>query len=148
MQDMHVAMLTTRGPDGLRSVPMARQEVEPGADLWFITARDTDHVPGHRRRAAGRAHVLRARRLGFSLTGRRRESSTTRPGCGSCGPRSPRPGCPAAQEDPNATLIRVAVDRGAVLGHPRAGRVASLISFAKTRLTGETYDAEHGTVEP
>jgi hypothetical protein len=28
------------------------------------------------------------------------------------------------------------------------GKVASLISFAKTKLTGSTYDADHGTVEP
>jgi hypothetical protein len=39
------------------------------------------------------------------------------------------------------------VERGEYWDTP-GGRVASLISFAKTRLTGETYDAEHGTVEP
>jgi hypothetical protein len=27
------------------------------------------------------------------------------------------------------------------------GKVASLISLAKTKLTGETYDADHGTAQ-
>ena len=45
MRDMNIAMFTTVGEDGtLQSVPMARQEVDPGAELWFITARDTRHV--------------------------------------------------------------------------------------------------------
>ena len=43
MEDMSIGMMTTYGDNGPRSVPMARQEVEPGAELWFITARDTDH---------------------------------------------------------------------------------------------------------
>ena len=29
---------------GVRSVPMARQEVEPDAEMWFIASRDTRHV--------------------------------------------------------------------------------------------------------
>jgi general stress protein 26 len=45
MRDMYVAMFTTIADDGtLHSVPMARQEVDPSAELWFITARDTDKV--------------------------------------------------------------------------------------------------------
>src|SRR5215218_1516766 len=45
MRDMYVAMFTTTTDEGtLRSVPMARQEVEASAELWFITAKDTAHV--------------------------------------------------------------------------------------------------------
>src|SRR3954467_10262733 len=44
LDDIPIAMLTTFGPDGPRSVPMARQEVEPSAEMWFITARDTAHT--------------------------------------------------------------------------------------------------------
>ena len=44
LEDLPIGMLTTFGPDGPRSVPMARQEVEPSAELWFITARDTAHT--------------------------------------------------------------------------------------------------------
>ena len=42
--DLPIAMLTTFGTDGPRSIPMARQEVEPTAELWFISARDTAHT--------------------------------------------------------------------------------------------------------
>src|SRR6478735_5450244 len=42
--DIPIAMLTTYGGAGVRSVPMARQEVEPDAEMWFIAARDTKHV--------------------------------------------------------------------------------------------------------
>jgi hypothetical protein len=32
-------------------------------------------------------------------------------------------------------------------GTAPGGRVASVLSFAKTKLTGDTYDTEHGTVD-
>ena len=145
MNDMHIAMLTTFGPDGVRSVPMARQEVEPDAEMWFITARDTDHV----RAIAAEPQVavtFSSRDAWVALAGRAavvdddaqlRELWST----------FAEAWLPGGPEDPNAALIRVDVERGEYWDTP-GGRVASLISFAKTRLTGETYDAEHGTVEP
>lgn len=46
VDEIKVAMMTTRRPDGrLVSRPMAKQEEEaPGADFWFVTARDSDKV--------------------------------------------------------------------------------------------------------
>ena len=44
LEDLPIGMLTTFGPDGPRSIPMARQEVEPSAELWFITVRDSAHT--------------------------------------------------------------------------------------------------------
>lgn len=42
IDDIEVAMLTTRRPDGrLVSRPMATQKPGPDADLWFVTDRDT-----------------------------------------------------------------------------------------------------------
>lgn len=145
MNDMHIAMLTTFGPGGVRSVPMARQEVEPDAEMWFITARDTDHV----RAIAAEPQValtFSSRDAWVALAGRAavvddeaklRELWST----------FAEAWLPGGPEDPDAALIRVDVERGEYWDTP-GGRVASLISFAKTRLTGETYDAEHGTVEP
>ena len=43
LDDMPIGMLTTFGPEGPRSIPMARQEVEPSAELWFITVKDSAH---------------------------------------------------------------------------------------------------------
>jgi general stress protein 26 len=44
VEDIQVAMMTTRRPDGrLVSRPMAAQEESaPGADFWFVTARNSD----------------------------------------------------------------------------------------------------------
>jgi general stress protein 26 len=145
MQDMPIAMMTTFGSDGPRTVPMARQEVDPGAELWFITARSTTHVADivHDPRVAlsfssrdawvaltGTAHVV-------DDTEKLRELWTT----------FAEAWLPGGPEDPDAVLLRVDVDRGEYWDTP-GGKVASLLSFAKVKLTGDTYDADHGTVRP
>ena len=145
MNDMPIAMLTTYGPDRPRSVPMARQEVEPDAEMWFITARDTGHVRDlesdptvsltFSSRAAwvamtGRAYVV-------DDLGKLKELWNT----------FAEAWLPGGPEDPNAALIRVDVDKAEYWDTP-GGKVASLVSFVKTKLTGDTYDADHGTVRP
>ena len=46
VRDIKAALMTTRRPDGhLVTRPMALQEKSaPGADFWFVTARDSDKV--------------------------------------------------------------------------------------------------------
>ena len=45
IDEINIAMLTTRRPDGhLESRAMANQKRAEGADLWFVTAEDTDKV--------------------------------------------------------------------------------------------------------
>jgi general stress protein 26 len=46
VKDMQTALMTTRRPDGhLVSRPMSVQEkTAPGADFWFVAARDTDKL--------------------------------------------------------------------------------------------------------
>lgn len=145
MKDMPIGMLTTFGPDGPRSVPMARQEVEPSAELWFITARDTAHVRALQSEPTV-ALTFSARDAWVALRGRAavvedqaklEELWTT----------FAEAWMPEGPEDPNAVLLRVDVEQGEYWDTP-GGKVASLISLAKTKLTGETYDAEHGTVRP
>src|SRR3954447_14971352 len=145
MDDMHVAMMTTLGPEGVRSVPMARQQVEPDAEMWFITARDTDHV----RSIEADPRVA----LTFSL----RDAWVAATGTATVVDDETKlrelwntfaeAWLPGGPEDPNAALIRVDVDRAEYWDTP-GGRVASLVSFAKTKLTGDTYGADHGVVEP
>ena len=145
MDDMHVAMMTTLGPEGVRSVPMARQQVEPDAEMWFITARDTDHV----RSIEADPRV--------ALTFSSRDAWVAATGTATVVDDEPKlrelwntfaeAWLPGGPEDPNAALIRVDVDRAEYWDTP-GGRVASLVSFAKTKLTGNTYDADHGVVEP
>jgi len=45
IEELEVAMLTTRRPDGrLVSRAMATQKRSPGADLWFVTSEETHKV--------------------------------------------------------------------------------------------------------
>ena len=45
IDDVEIAMLTTRRPDGrLVSRPMATQKRQPGADLWFVTDVESDKI--------------------------------------------------------------------------------------------------------
>jgi len=45
IDDLKIAMLTTRRPDGrLVSRAMATQKRAPGADLWFVTSEDTHKI--------------------------------------------------------------------------------------------------------
>ena len=145
MQDMPVAMFTTVGDDGtLRAVPMARQEVEPSAELWFITARDTEHV----RDVQARPHVgltfsSRAAWVSVEGTATVVDDLAKLKELWNSFAEAWLPGGP---EDDNAALIRVDVQGGEYWDTP-GSKVASLLSFAKTKLTGETYDSDHGTVD-
>jgi general stress protein 26 len=142
--DIPIAMLTTFGPEGPRSVPMARQEVEPSAQMWFISARDTAHTRAVQQEPRvsltfsardswvavyGTAHVVDDREKLGELWNTFAEAWL-----------------PGGPDDPNAVLIRVDVEQGEYWDTP-GGKVASLVSFAKTKLTGDTYDADHGTVD-
>src|SRR6478735_9206504 len=113
--DIPIAMLTTYGGAGCRGVPMARQEVEPHAEMWFIAARDTKHV----------ADIQVEPRV--SLTFSSRSSWVALTGT-------------AAVVDDEARLKE--------LWNTSGGNIASLISFAKTKLTGDTFDTDHGVVHP
>lgn len=45
IKDYKTAMLTTVSPEGyIHSRPMATQEREPDADLWFVSALDTEKI--------------------------------------------------------------------------------------------------------
>ncbi len=144
MDDMPIAMLTTYGADGVRSLPMARQEVEPSAEMWFISARDTAHTRAIQENPAV-ALTFSARDSWVAVTGRASvvDDNAKLKELWNTFAEAWLPGGP---EDPNAVLIKVDVEHGEYWDTP-GGKVASLISFAKTKLTGDTYDADHGTVD-
>lgn len=145
MEDMPIAMFTTFGTEGPRSVPMARQEVEPDAEMWFISARDTDHTRALAHDASV-ALTFSSRDTWVSLTGKAHvvDDIAKLRDLWNTFAEAWLPGGP---EDPGAVLIRVDVEKAEYWDTP-GGKVASLLSFAKVTLTGETYDARHGTVEP
>jgi general stress protein 26 len=145
MSDMYIGMLTTTSEDGaLEAVPMARQEVEASGELWFISARDTRHVAN----IAARPHVgltFSGRDAWVSIRGTA-EVVDDKAKLEELWNTFAEAWLPGGPDDDNATLIRVDAEGGEYWDTP-GGRVASLLSFAKTKLTGDTYDAEHGTVD-
>ena len=96
---------------------MARQQVEPSAELWFITARDTEHV----RAIATEPRValtFSSRSAWVALEGRAAvvDDQAKLKELWNTFAEAWLPGGP---EDDNATLIRVDVEQRGVLGHPR-----------------------------
>lgn len=144
IDDIPIAMLTTFGPDGPRSVPMARQEVEPTVELWFITARDTAHVRAIQ--ADPRVTLTFSARDSWVAVYGTAAVVDDRDQLGELWNTFAEAWLPGGPDDPNATLLRVDVESGEYWDTP-GGKVASLISFAKTKLTGDTYDADHGSVD-
>ena len=145
MEDMPIAMMTTYGTSGPRSVPMARQQVEPSAELWFITARDTAHVDDIR----GNPQVsitFSSRDSWVAMTGRA-EVVDDQAKLEELWNTYAEAWMPGGPEDPNAALIMVDVEHGEFWDTP-GSKAASLISFVKAKVTGETFDADHGTVTP
>jgi general stress protein 26 len=145
MEDNYIGMLTTTGADGgLHSVPMARQEVEPSAELWFITARDTEHVRDiEARPQIGLTFSSKDAWVSIRGTATVVDDPAKLKELWNTFAEAWLPGGP---EDPNAALIKVDASRGEYWDTP-GGKVTSLLSLAKTKLTGETYDADHGTAD-
>lgn len=137
-QDSRFCMLTTVDSGGtLVSRPMARQEVDLAAELWFIATRDSRKVSQIQAdptvsvtvstdtswvSLAGRAEVV------DDLEKLRELWSTFAEAW-----------IPDGPEDPNAILIRVDVESAEYWDNP-GGRVATVISLVKSKITGEPYD--------
>lgn len=145
MEDMPIGMMTTFSSDGPRSIPMARQEVEPSAELWFITARDTQHVDDLRGDPSVSV-TFSARDSWVALTGRG-EVVDDQQKLEELWNTFAEAWMPGGPEDPNAVLIKVDVERAEYWDSP-GSKAASLLSFAKAKLTGEALETDHGTVTP
>jgi general stress protein 26 len=144
MEDIPIAMFTTFGPEGPHTVPMARQEVEPDAEMWFISARTTRHT--HALAADPRVAIsFSSRDAWVALTGRAEVVDDTDK-LAELWNTFAEAWLPGGPDNPEAVLLRVDVERAEYWDTP-GGKVASLVSFAKTRLTGDTYDADHGSAE-
>ena len=145
LNDLPIAMFTTYGGSGVRSVPMARQQVEPDAEMWFIADRDTRHV----------ADLLAEPRVSLTFSSRdswvaltgRAEVVEDRARLEELWSTFAEAWLPGGPDNPDAVLLRVVVDQAEYWDTP-GSKVASLISFAKTKLTGEPFEADHGVVRP
>lgn len=146
LKDHHLAMLTTIDADGaLVSRPMGVQDVDFDGDLWFFTALDSHKVTeigsGSAANAAfagssswlsvaGTAEVVRDRAKIEELWG---------PVAAAWFPDGP--------STPDLALIRLRAQSAEYWDSP-GGRLATVISLVKAKVTGQAYDGgENASVD-
>ncbi len=138
-KDQHVAFLTTRDEHGhFVSRPMARQEVDLDADLWFITERDSRKV----------RHIAQDPQVGVtlgssdswvSISGTARVVDDTEK-LRELWNQFTDAWLPEGPDSPNAVLVHVRAEQAEYWSPPVGGRVATLVSLVKSKVTGERYD--------
>lgn len=149
IKDIGTAMLTTVAPDGsLRSRPMATQgsPLENG-EVWFFTSDDSGKVSEiNSEHAVNLAYSEPKDQRYVSLSGiatviRNREQARKR------WTPALKAWFPGGLDDPHLALLRVRVQSAEYWDAPN-GAMASLIAYAKSKLTGErtTEVGEHEKV--
>ena len=145
-KDIKVAMFTTTDEEGhYVSRPMAAQHVEEDADLWFFAERSSSVV----------AHIAARPHVGITLSSN--DTWISIDGDAHVVDDSAKAKelwnafveawLPQGPEDPNVVLIKVDAHTAEYWDSP-GGRVASLISLVKAKVTGEPYKGtERDTVD-
>jgi len=145
-KDIKIAMFTTTDEEGhYVSRPMAQRQVEDDGDLWFFAERNSS-VVAH---VASRPHVgitLSSSDTWISLDGEAelvedvaKAKQLWNPWVEAWLPQGP--------EDPSVVLIKVDGHTAEYWDTP-GGKVASVLSFVKAKVTGERYSGgENKTVQ-
>jgi general stress protein 26 len=137
-KDIRIAMLTTTDDDGhFVSRPMAQQEVEPGGELWFFAQRSSRKVQHLQARPAVGV-TLTSNDAWISISGTA-EVVTDPARTHQLWNSWVEAWLPQGPDDPDVVLIKVTGDTAEYWDTP-GGRVASVLSFAKSKLTGRPYD--------
>lgn len=139
LDDAHVSMVTSTDADGrLVARPMAHQQVEGDADLWYFTDRGSrlvQHVTG------GGAHVnvtVSERGAWVSVDGTAvlvDDVATKRELWNS----EVEAWLPEGPEDPGVALVRVEAETGQFWASTDS-RVATLVSYVTSKVKGERPD--------
>ena len=135
--DIKFAMLTTVDADGeLVSRPMQHQEVEGDADLWFFSSRDSRKV-SHVRANPHVAVTLASTSSWVSINGSAEvvDDAQKAKDLWSAGMEA---WFPQGPEDDSIVLIKVTGETAEYWDTP-GGRVSSVLSYAKAKVTGERY---------
>jgi general stress protein 26 len=145
LKDERIAVLTTTAPDGtLMSRPMSLQEVEFDGDLWFFASRSSRKV----------AHVTANPQVNVATAGSSSWVSLTGHAVviddlakkQQLWNTVVEAWFPDGPEDPDVVLLRVDAASAEYWDSP-GGRIASVISFAKAKVTGQPYSGgENETV--
>jgi general stress protein 26 len=138
MKNHRFGMLTTRDPFGsMVSRPMALQEVEFDGDLWFFAERGSrkiDHVGAHPQVNV----ALSSNDSWVSLTGEASvvEDVAKKRELWNAGAQA---WLPQGPDDDGVVLIRVESTSAEYWDSP-GGRIATAISFAKAKVTGQRFE--------
>ncbi len=135
---IRIAMLTTVDGQGhFISRPMAAQEVEFDGDMWFFAERDSRKV----------SHIRSNQHVGVTLTSN--DTWISLFGTAEVVDDAARAHelwnawveawLPQGPDDPNVVLIKFS-GIGAQYWDTPGGRIASVLSFVKSKVTGERYD--------
>jgi general stress protein 26 len=137
LKGQRFGMLTTTDPDGtLISRPMAMQEVEFDGDLWFFAARNSrkiTHLGAHPQVnvAVGSSDTwISLTGTGVVVTDAEKKRELWNSMVGAWFPDGP--------DDDGVVLLKVEADSAEYWDSP-GGRLATAISFAKAKVTGEPY---------
>lgn len=146
LRDHHLAMLTTVDADGaLVSRPMGVQDVEFDGDLWFFTALDSHKVAEIRAGSPANA-AFAGSSSWLSVSGTAEVVKDTAKARELWGPVA-EAWFPDGPETPNLGLIKLHADTAEYWDSP-GGRLATVISLVKAKVTGEAYDGgENATVD-
>jgi general stress protein 26 len=145
MRDSRFCMVTVAAADGsLLARPMTPMEVTDDGDVWFFV----DHTAEQAGQVTARPPVnlsfsdgstwLSVAGRGEVVLDRARIEALWTPEVGAW--------FPGGKDDPKLALLHVASDSAEYWDSP-GGRVASVLSFVKAKVTGETLDTDNATVD-
>lgn len=145
IKDFRFAMFTSRTADGkLVAHPLTVQEAEFDGDLWFLVSKSASFV----------VDIARDDRVGVSLSSNDSWVSLS----GTAGLVEDREKVrelwnpmveawfPDGQDDPTVGLLKFTAESAEYWDSP-GGRIASIFSFVKSKITGQQYDADNEKVD-
>ncbi len=148
IKDLKIAMLSTRSPDGkYRARPMAISDTEFDGHLYFLTGGGSGKV--HDLEKDPETVITFADRHDASYVALRgtAEIIHDREAVKKHWTEIARAWFPKGTDDPNLTLIRVAIDEAEYWDQP-SGNMVIAYGYAKSVLTGEPpHVGDHGKVQ-
>lgn len=144
IKDFRFAMFTTRNAeDRLVAHPLTVQEAEFDGDLWFLVSRSATFVTDLR--ADDRVGVsLSSNDSWVSLSGRA-QLVEDRAKIEELWSPTVEAWFPNGVDDPEVGLLKFTAETAEYWDTP-GGKLASLFSFVKSKVTGEQYDADNEVV--
>lgn len=145
IKDFRLAMFTTQSPDGkLVSRPLTVQEAEFDGDLWFLVSKT--HGPAPELAANSHANVaLSSNDSWLSLSGtarlvedRSKIEELWNPMVEAWFPEGP--------DDPSVGVLKFTAETAEYWDSP-GGKIATVFSFVKSKITGEPMRGDNATVD-